>query len=284
MYPGLQDHPTVKQLPNVAGMRDNVFWLDHANAEDQADDDQHHKYHSNAWEVAMVTALVRHIVRQGAYKSTDIAVLTPYAGQVRKLRAALDDFEVFLSDHDEEALVRSGFEADPEESQADDDEFVNKILHQMLDRRQDSNQGRKLEKKRLANTLRLATVDNFQGEEAKVVVVSLVRSNPRRKVGFLRTTNRINVLLSRAQHGLYLIGNAETYSKIAMWSDIQRPTGGVGCHGKRFPPLLSTARRHAHRVCRTGRLCPPQPRGRVRLGLRPAAGTLRPPMLLAAPL
>lgn len=37
--------------------------------------------------------------------------------------------------------------------------------------------------------------DNFQGEEAKIVIISFVRSNRERKVGFLKTTNRINVLL-----------------------------------------------------------------------------------------
>jgi hypothetical protein len=40
------------------------------------------------------------------------------------------------------------------------------------------------------------------GEEAKVIVVSLVRSNDERKCGFLKTSNRINVLLSRARHGM----------------------------------------------------------------------------------
>ncbi|KAH6653536.1 AAA domain-containing protein, partial [Truncatella angustata] len=62
----------------------------------------------------------------------------------------------------------------------------------------------------MQSIIRLATVDNFQGEEAKVVVVSLVRSNQQNKCGFLSTPNRINVLLSRAQHGMYLIGNSKT--------------------------------------------------------------------------
>lgn len=35
--------------------------------------------------------------------------------------------------------------------------------------------------------------DNFQGEEAKVVIMSTVRSNYDDRVGFLRTPNRINV-------------------------------------------------------------------------------------------
>jgi superfamily I DNA and/or RNA helicase len=68
--------------------------------------------------------------------------------------------------------------------------------------------------------LRIATVDNFQGEEAKVVIISLVRSNIMKSVGFLKTINRINVLLSRAKHGMYLIGNADTYAYIPMWSKV----------------------------------------------------------------
>ena len=72
----------------------------------------------------------------------------------------------------------------------------------------------------LLNALRIATVDNFQGEEAKVVIISLVRSNDERKCGFLKTSNRINVLLSRARHGMYVIGNAHTARRIPMWDQV----------------------------------------------------------------
>lgn len=34
-----------------------------------------------------------------------------------------------------------------------------------------------LEKKQLLQSIRITTVDDFQGEEAKVIIVSLVRSN-----------------------------------------------------------------------------------------------------------
>lgn len=52
------------------------------------------------------------------------------------------------------------------------------------------------------------TVDGFQGGEADVVIVSLVRNNGNvgcRAVGFLRNKQRMNVLLSRARHKLILI-------------------------------------------------------------------------------
>ncbi|KAF5557229.1 NFX1-type zinc finger-containing protein [Fusarium mexicanum] len=191
VYPNLQDHESVFHLEDVVGMRKNLFWLDHNHPEDSGGDGTRVKSHSNTWETNMATALVRHIVRQGVYKPEDVALLTPYTGQLQQLRAALGkDFEICLSDRDMDQLAHEGFEDEPGER---------------------SGTQKMIEKKQLLQTIRLATVDNFQGEEAKVIIVSLVRSNAQRKVGFLRTENRINVLLSRAQHGMYLIGNSETY-------------------------------------------------------------------------
>ncbi|KAL2824414.1 hypothetical protein BDW59DRAFT_180278 [Aspergillus cavernicola] len=213
VYPNLEDHESVATLPNVVGMQNNLFWLDHRYDEDSRDDGSRVKSHSNQWEVDMATSLVRHLVRQGEYKSTDIALLTPYTGQLRKLKASLsNDFEICLSERDLETLAADGFE-------------------NVEDENPESNGHKAIEKKTLLQTLRLATVDNFQGEEAKVIVVSLVRSNSKRKVGFLRTENRINVLLSRAQHGMYLIGNAETYLNVPMWANVHSQLARVNAVG-----------------------------------------------------
>ncbi|CAN9111591.1 unnamed protein product [Alternaria alternata] len=210
IYDKLKDHASTIDLPDVVGLRHNVFWLDHTNLENEKDSDVHNtKSKSNLWEVKMVHALVRHVVRQGVYKSDDIAVLTPYTGQLQELRAAMrSDFEICLSDRDKEALERDGFAVD-----SDSSPDVATPDHE-------SHQGKPLEKKQLSELLRIATVDNFQGEEAKIIIVSLVRSNERQNVGFLKTTNRINVLLSRAQHGMYLIGNTDTYSSVEMWQRV----------------------------------------------------------------
>ncbi|KAF4468731.1 NFX1-type zinc finger-containing 1 [Fusarium albosuccineum] len=203
VYPNLQDHESVMDRPNVTGMRKNLFWLDHDRMEDTGDDGTRVKSHSHIWETNMATALVRHLVRQGEYKPEDIALLTPYTGQLQQLRAALGrDFEICLSDRDLDRLAQEGFE--DETGDGSSPEGPEKTI----------------EKKQLLQTIRLATVDNFQGEEAKIIIVSLVRSNPQHKVGFLRTENRINVLLSRAKHGMYLIGNSKTYLNVPMWADV----------------------------------------------------------------
>lgn len=58
-------------------------------------------------------------------------------------------------------------------------------------------------------TLNVVTVDSYQGEENDIVLLSLVRSNKRHKIGFLEVDNRVCVALSRAKRGFYLFGNAE---------------------------------------------------------------------------
>ena len=69
-------------------------------------------------------------------------------------------------------------------------------------------------------------MDNFQGEEASIVIISLVRNSgnedDRGSIGFLKSTNRSNVLLSRARHGMYLLGNAELMARGSpqMWARV----------------------------------------------------------------
>jgi hypothetical protein len=203
--PRLIDHDTTMNLPDIVEMQKNVCRLDHDHFEEEKNTEMHHKSHSNIWEVEMAYALIRHVVWQGVYKSSNIAVLTPYTRQLQKFRSAMkNDIEIVLSDRDQEALDKDGFiesEASPQQKAAE--------LHS-------THRKTVLEKKALGDLLRIATVDNLQGEGAKVIIVSVVRSNNKRRVGFLRTTNRFNVLLSRAQQGMNLIGNSDTYSDMLM--------------------------------------------------------------------
>ncbi|KAF9885493.1 hypothetical protein FE257_012820 [Aspergillus nanangensis] len=50
------------------------------------------------------------------------------------------------------------------------------------------------------------TVDSFQGGEAPLVIVDLVAT---KRAGFVRESNRLNVMLSRAKYGMYIIGNGD---------------------------------------------------------------------------
>jgi hypothetical protein len=50
-------------------------------------------------------------------------------------------------------------------------------------------------------------VDSFQGNQADIIIVSLVRNNDRLALGFLEEPSRLNVLLSRAERLLVLVGS-----------------------------------------------------------------------------
>ena len=80
--------------------------------------------------------------------------------------------------------------------------------------------------------VRVSVVDNFQGEENDVILLSLVRSNNEGRIGFLREDNRICVALSRARQGFYCIGNFGLLSRqCALWKDIcddMRRTNTIG--------------------------------------------------------
>ncbi|XP_069936734.1 NFX1-type zinc finger-containing protein 1-like [Cherax quadricarinatus] len=70
--------------------------------------------------------------------------------------------------------------------------------------------------------VRICVVDNFQGEENNIILLSLVRSNLEGNVGFLRTDNRICVALSRAKHGLYITGNMDLLcTSSELWKKIK---------------------------------------------------------------
>ncbi|KAL1459794.1 hypothetical protein WDU94_011748, partial [Cyamophila willieti] len=77
----------------------------------------------------------------------------------------------------------------------------------------------KMEKKNMPklSDVRLTTVDNYQGEECEIILLSLVRSNPEDKIGFLATSNRVCVALSRAKKGFYLIGNMKALETSEIW-------------------------------------------------------------------
>lgn len=52
------------------------------------------------------------------------------------------------------------------------------------------------------------------------MIFSAVRSNKQRNIGFLKNERRINVALTRAKHGLIIVGNAKTLSADDRWSTL----------------------------------------------------------------
>lgn len=62
-------------------------------------------------------------------------------------------------------------------------------------------------------SIKVGTVDAFQGQEADIVFMSMVRSNNERKLGFLKEKTRMNVAFSRARDLLVVVGDSDFFFK-----------------------------------------------------------------------
>ncbi|GJF00004.1 P-loop containing nucleoside triphosphate hydrolase protein [Phanerochaete sordida] len=188
-YPGLVDAPGTQNRPNLRGITDNIVFITHDKPEDNhteiADrrDEGGTSSKQNTFEVEMILKILRYLAQNG-YGTDHVVILTPYLGQLHRLRDALQKGAIadpVLNDLDSWDLVRAGLMS------AGAAKFAKK-------------------------SVRLATIDNYQGEESDIVLVSLTRSNASHDIGFMFSPERLNVLLSRARNALIMIGNAETFS------------------------------------------------------------------------
>ena len=71
----------------------------------------------------------------------------------------------------------------------------------------------------------MGSVEEFQGQDRTIIIVSTVRSKPEYlsidvqfKLGFLRNPKRFNVTVTRAKALLIVIGNPNTLSKDDHWN------------------------------------------------------------------
>ncbi|KAG5534417.1 hypothetical protein RHGRI_022517 [Rhododendron griersonianum] len=70
-------------------------------------------------------------------------------------------------------------------------------------------------------SVRVRTVDGFQGGEEDVIIISTVRSNGIGSVGFLSNNRRVNVALTRARYCLWILGNGTTLKNSgSVWKKI----------------------------------------------------------------
>ncbi|KAG8703866.1 hypothetical protein FRC09_003894, partial [Ceratobasidium sp. 395] len=210
LYPKLEDHPLVLDYPKVRGMHKNVFFVSHNQRETGGGEDAVSKH--NSYELDMMHDLVLHLLKQGCYNSPkDIVILAAYLGQIPKIRKRLQNVvTTVIDERDSELLEQHGIE----------DEDV--ITVQQV---------------QASSRVLIRTLDNFQGEEGNVVILSLVRNNgtkfdgnisslqhtpgARSHIGFLKSDNRVNVGLSRAKHGLYIFGNAPELARGSrMWATV----------------------------------------------------------------
>ncbi|CAE6444479.1 unnamed protein product [Rhizoctonia solani] len=224
LYPNLKDNERVLNYPNVRGMHKDVFFVSHSHKEVGGGEDSVSKH--NSFEIDMIYDLVLHLLRQGCYnKPGNIVILAAYLGQIPKLRKKLQEIVTIVIDERDAELL--------EQQTMDQDEAAT------------------VQKVQLSKQVIIRTLDNFQGEEAEIVILSLVRNGgtpftdgalnlrydkSKAPIGFLRSLNRTNVGLSRAKHGLYIFGNAPELSQGSkMWSDVLKELQSTECVGPKLP-------------------------------------------------
>ena len=137
--------------------------------------------YANTMEVSVIRAFLHRLSvgRPHDVHRHEVAILSPYSAQAALLNKELTNIQT-------QALIR---------------------FRQSIRRESES----PIRDSRVAHT-----VDSFQGNEADVVIVSLVRNNselPGQGVGFLDDSNRLNVLLSRAQKLLVLVGSWDFFTR-----------------------------------------------------------------------
>ncbi|KAI9742870.1 MAG: hypothetical protein M1818_003599 [Claussenomyces sp. TS43310] len=185
-YPDLKDAKSTLQRANLRGFTDNVIFVTHSEEEIELDHSREVRdagspsSKQNEHEAQMILKCVRYLAQQG-YGSDKLVVLTPYLGQLKLLRDILaKENDPILKDLDKFDLLRAGLLTDATS-------------------------------KASKPSLRISTIDNYQGEESDIVLASLTRSNKSHDIGFMAEPERLNVLLSRARDALIMIGNAETF-------------------------------------------------------------------------
>lgn len=200
-YPTLRDAPKVLHRADVLGLQYNVVFVNHDFAEGLDDamlernDDSLSKINVKEAKLACRLALYlqQQYKQEPTFAASDIAVLTPYLAQLAVLREELAKHgNITLGKQDVRDLAAAGVDVD-----------------------RGSEGG-----------VRAATVDNFQGEEARFVIISLVRSNTAGDIGFVKQPERVNVMLSRARDGMIVLGNEATFRNArskegrALWSKV----------------------------------------------------------------
>ena len=92
-----------------------------------------------------------------------------------------------------------------------------------------------LRKINVCSGVRVSKVDNFQGEENEIIILSLVRSNEKGDVGFVKVDNRVCVSLSRAKQGLFIVGNLDQLCDSSeLWQSIRNSLDKMDCVGDSF--------------------------------------------------
>ena len=81
--------------------------------------------------------------------------------------------------------------------------------------------------KPLRKFISINTVDGFQGQERDIIIISMVRSNEDRRIGFLSDLRRMNVAMTRARMKLIIVGNSATLTHHKFYRELYDYISGL---------------------------------------------------------
>ena len=146
---------------------------------------------SNPTEATLIAQITSDLLKGGDLTAQNISIITPYAKQVQLIRAELANTMI--------RRTPSRASREEEEEEVDDD------------------------------SIRVGTVDSFQGQETGVVLFSAVRSNSMNELGFLRDKRRLNDAITRARRGLVIVGDAKALQSCRHWDALISSCENRGC-------------------------------------------------------
>lgn len=137
---------------------------------------------SNTEEILLCLNIIETLILEARANNTDlgsVGIITPYSDQIQEMRKVLND-KGYFKNSDTLFVAKAG------------------VHVKMPD-------------------VELNTVDGFQGREKDIIIMSCVRSNDGGTVGFLSDNRRMNVAITRARYGLYIVGNINTLRHSNIW-------------------------------------------------------------------
>ncbi|MEO0684850.1 MAG: AAA domain-containing protein, partial [Cyanobacteria bacterium J06649_11] len=194
------NHERVKDNHPAKCLQKSVFFWHHTEPENKE------RSVTNPEEAKRAVKLALFLIQQG-YSPSKITILASYRGQTALIRRTMKEYEK---------------------------KYANLIPNVLFTSNVALNRGNKgePETKSISQTVKIHTVDMYQGDENDFVIVSLVRSNQDKKIGFLAEMNRRCVAQSRARCGVYFIGNCTMFYGHATWKPMLVKLDGMGCIGE----------------------------------------------------
>ena len=194
------NHERVKDNHPAKCLQKSVFFWHHTEPENKERSVTNHEEAKRAVKLALF------LIQQG-YSPSKVTILASYRGQTALIRRTMKEYEK---------------------------KYANLIPNVLFTSNVALNRGDKgePETKSISQTVKIHTVDMYQGDENDFVIVSLVRSNQDKKIGFLAEMNRRCVAQSRARCGVYFIGNCTMFYGHATWKPMLVKLDGMGCIGE----------------------------------------------------